>query len=250
MPHAGFDRQPSGDRWRQNFVAIVLGLLFKQFDAGHRHDSRRHAVFLQLLTTFESEPNFGAGSNQDQLGIDPVATALGTDTVRFSQHVSTLAQAFSRSELLSINQRHLLSRQRQRCRRFASQDRQPPGFAHLVHVGGSNDEQVRNSAQSGQMFDRLVRRSIFAQAHRIVSEDVDNLNFRKTSEPNRWAHVIRETHERAAVRNQSAIQRHARHRRTHAMFANTPMNDAPIVTAGFEIAAVFDVGVIRHAKIG
>src|SRR5207249_9985461 len=99
LPHAGFDGQPSGDRWRQNFVAIVLGLLFKQFDAGHRHDSRRHAVFLQLLTTFESEPNFGASSNQDQLGIDPVATALGTDTVRFSQHVSALAQAFSRSEL-------------------------------------------------------------------------------------------------------------------------------------------------------
>src|SRR5437867_10637952 len=85
LPHAGFDRQPSGDRWRQNFVTIVLGLLFKQFNARHRHNSRGYAVLLQLLARFESEPNFGASSDQDQL-TDPVATALGTDTVRFSQH--------------------------------------------------------------------------------------------------------------------------------------------------------------------
>src|SRR5437660_12711839 len=34
------------------------------------------------------------------------------------------------------------------------------------------------------------------------------------------------------------------------MFAYPPMNYVATVTARFEIAAVFDVGVIRHSKIG
>src|SRR5437660_11519482 len=100
------------------------------------------------------------------------------------------------------------------------------------------------------MFDWLMRRSIFTQAHRIVCENIDDLHFRETSKANRWAHVIRKTHERAAERNQSAIQRHARHRRAHAMFAYPPMNYVATVTACLKIAAVFDVGVIRHSKIG
>ena len=35
LPHSGFDCEPRGDgRW-QNFITIVLSLLFEQFDTGH-----------------------------------------------------------------------------------------------------------------------------------------------------------------------------------------------------------------------
>src|SRR5437016_6573148 len=79
LSHAGLDRQASGDRWRQNFVAIVLRLLFKQFNARHRYDSGGYAGLLQLLTPFEGKPHFGAGGNQDKFRISPFAAAPGVD---------------------------------------------------------------------------------------------------------------------------------------------------------------------------
>ncbi len=65
---------------------------------------------------------------------------------------------------------------------------------------------MRDGAERGQMLDRLMRRAIFAKPDRVMRENIDDLHFRKTGKPNRRPHVIRKAHERAAIRNQPAVE--------------------------------------------
>src|ERR1043166_6982476 len=100
--------------------------------------------------------------------MNPVATARGTDLFArsargFRQNITTATQAVRRGECLSIDQRHFLSRQSQSGRRMATQNRQSPGFAHFMHVGGTDHEQMRDRAQGCEMFDWLMRRTIFTE---------------------------------------------------------------------------------------
>ena len=79
-----------------------------------------------------------------------------------------------------------------------------------------------------QLFDRLMRRSVFAQADRIVREDVNYRHLHEGCQANRRAHVVAEIEERAAEGPQLR-DRHAIQRGTHGMFANAEMNIAPAV---------------------
>ena len=73
---------------------------------------------------------------------------------------------------------------------MTAQDRDAPGFAHFVWIRRPNHKHMRYGAQSGKMLDRLMCWSILAKTDRVVSENVDHLDFRKRSKTNRRAHVI------------------------------------------------------------
>src|SRR3546814_7434141 len=82
------------------------------------------------------------------------------------------------------------------------------------------DVQIRNQAQAGNVFNRLMRRTIFAKTDRIMREHVDAALLHQRRHANRVARVVREHQEGAAERNQAAVQRDAVHRRRHAEFAH------------------------------
>src|SRR5689334_2631634 len=103
---------------------------------------------------------------------------------------------------------------------------------------------MRDRAQRREMFDGLVCWSIFTQPDRVVREHVNHLHFRKRSQANRGSHVIRKSEERSPKRNQTAVQRNARERRAHRVFAHAEVEYATIVTTRFETSAVLDVGVV------
>src|SRR5687768_18317631 len=84
------------------------------------------------------------------------------------------------------------------------------------------------------MFDRLMCWTILTKTNRIVRKNINHLHFGQRREPDRRPHVIRESHERSAERNQASVQRNACQRRTHRVFAHAEMNDASIVGAGRE----------------
>ena len=54
----------------------------------------------------------------------------------------------------------------------------PPGLGGLVGVAGPDDEQVRDGAQRGIVLDRLVRRTVLADADAVVREDADGARAR------------------------------------------------------------------------
>jgi hypothetical protein len=80
-------------------------------------------------------------------------------------------------------------------------DKRAGGFLRI----GANDIELRDHAQSTDGFDRLMRRTIFANADRVVREDVDVRQLRERGEPDRRPAVIREDHKRRAGRAEDAV---------------------------------------------
>src|SRR5260370_4842419 len=72
-------------------------------------------------------------------------------------------------------------------------------FNDLVGIGGTQRHESGNRPQRDQLLDRLVGRSIFADADGIVGEDPDRRNFHDGRETNRHFHVVAENQKRRAV---------------------------------------------------
>jgi hypothetical protein len=64
--------------------------------------------------------------------------------------------------------RKRLPRQHQRNRLVLQLRDDLPGFDHFVRVAGTEHNQIGHGAQRRQLLDRLMRRSIFSHADRIV----------------------------------------------------------------------------------
>jgi len=71
------------------------------------------------------------------------------------------------------------------------------------------------------MFHRLVGRTVFAKPDRVVCHDIDDALAHQRRQTDRGAAVIGEDQERAAVRNDSTVQRHAVHGGCHAVLTDT-----------------------------
>ena len=96
------------------------------------------------------------------------------------------------------------------------------------------------------MLDRLMRRTVFADADRIVREDEDRGNLHDRGEPHRRAAVVAEDEERGAVAPQAA-EDHAVDRGGHAVLADAEVEVAAAGVVGREVAAGF---VEREQRLG
>ena len=76
------------------------------------------------------------------------------------------------------------------------------------------------------MLHRLVGRPVFADADGIVGHDENRPHTHQRRQPDRRAAIIRKHHEGAAIGDQPAMQRHAVHRRRHAVLADAVMDIA------------------------
>ena len=79
------------------------------------------------------------------------------------------------------------------------------------------------------MFNRLVGRTVFSDAYRIVCQYINDPNPHQCRQTHGRAHIIRKDKERAAVRNYATVQRHAVHNGTHCMFTNAVHNVVAVV---------------------
>ena len=110
--------------------------------------------------------------------------------------------------------------------RSALSQRDLPAFRRLHAVGGAHHQQVGNGAQRRQMLDRLVGRAVLAHADGIMRHHEDDADAHQRGEADRRAAIIGEHQEGAAIGNDAAMQRHAVHRRRHAMLADAVMDIA------------------------
>ena len=119
-----------------------------------------------------------------------------------------------------------------------------------VGVGRANDGHVGNGAQRRELLDRLVRGPVLAESDRVVRVDVEHVLLHDRRETHGGAHVVREDQERAAVRQNAAVQRHAVHHRRHCVFANTKMHIARGVVVRREVLPRLDRRVVRRRQVG
>ena len=73
-----------------------------------------------------------------------------------------------------------------------------PGLDHLVGVAGADDGHAGDRPQRRELLDRLVGRAVFADADRVVREDVDDRDFHQGRQADRHPAVVAEDQEAGA----------------------------------------------------
>ena len=97
------------------------------------------------------------------------------------------------------------------------------------------------------MFDRLMCRTVFAQADRVVRVDEDRTKLHQCGHADGVAGVVRECEERAAVGNEAAIKRNAVLDGAHAELANAV---ADVSTAHIVVRQTLNTGPVGEIGTG
>ena len=119
-----------------------------------------------------------------------------------------------------VQGRELLSGQHQQRRAVRPRDSRPPGPGRLVGVARSNDIEVRNGSQGGDVLDGLVCRSVLAETDRVVGHYVDDRELHERCQPNRGTSVVCEHEEGRSVWPDTPMQRQTVADPAHAELAH------------------------------
>jgi hypothetical protein len=128
-------------------------------------------------------------------------------------------------------------------------ERVAPSDGGLHRVARPPDAHVRDEAQARQVLDGLVRRTVLAEADRIVREHEHDAVAHQRSHAHGVARVVRKHQERAAVGDETSMQRDAIHDRAHAEFADAVVEVvAPLRPA--DRLRSFPIRVVRAGQVG
>ncbi len=140
-----------------------------------------------------------------------------------------------------------------------------PGLRGFGRIGGAQHVEPGDRTQASQLFDRLMRRPIFADGDTIVREDVEHLQPAQCAEANGWFHVIGEHQKRRAEGQDPAVRGHPVDGRPHRMLAHAERYVTPGVApyavdralnrraarfGRLEIAFAFQCGIGGRVQIG
>ncbi len=223
----------------QDALAVGFVLLLEQLPAGHRHDTGADAFGLQDVAGLHGDGDFGAGGHQDRLTF---AFGIGQNIGALGGQVLVL--------VLGPHGRQALTGQRQHRRRFFGAQRHFPRFGGFHRVGGAEHIGVGCGAADRQMLDRLVGRAVFAQTDAVMGHHEHRGHLHQRGQPHRGAGIVGEAHEGAAVGAYAAMQRHAVHRRGHAVFADAPIDVAALAVVDVKDAQIAGLGVVGPGQIG
>src|SRR5262249_1432518 len=129
---------------------IVRVLFQEQFETWNRNDARRDTMLREQLCTVDRDRNFGTRGEDRH-----VRTTVGSSDL--------IGAACAHIVLVEpvAQLRQVLPRQRKDAWAIFRLERKLPAFGGFHRVTRTKHEQIRNGAQRGEMFDRLMRRSVF-----------------------------------------------------------------------------------------
>src|SRR5579859_590262 len=90
-------------------------------------------------------------------------------------------------------------------------------FGNFVRVAWAHDENVRHSAKRSELFDGLVRGTVFAKADGVVRENENDGYLHQGRETNSGLVVIAEIKE-GSTEGTQASESHSAHGRAHGVF--------------------------------
>ena len=153
-----------GNRLRQHLLLIGLVLLLEQFPGRHADDARRDTLRRKLFGGGDAERDLAARADQDH---------LRWRTAEVRQHIGAARNARGRSEAAAIQRRQRLPAQDQAGGLMLQLAARYASLRHLIGIAGPQRDQPRHGAKPGQLFNRLVGRSVLADADQVVREDVE-----------------------------------------------------------------------------
>src|SRR5581483_7308176 len=100
-----------------------------------------------------------------------------------------------------------------------------------------------------EMLDRLVGRTVFAEADAVVGEDVNDAEAAHRRQANGGSHVIRERQERSSKRNETPVQGYPVGDRAHRMLADAKVDVAALKVPGSDVALVLEIREVRGGEV-
>ncbi len=236
------DADPRPHGRRQHFVAVLPRLAVEQLPTRHAHHARLDATRRELIARRQREVHLRPRRQQDHIGLA---------VRRVGEHVGPLRDTRGRREDRPIEGRQVLPRQDHRGRLIVELDEDPPGLDDLVRVGRSEDEEAGHGTERRQLLHGLMRRPVFADADRVVREDVHDGDLHQGGQADRPTGVVREDQESRPVRPQLR-ERHAVRDRCGRVLAHPEVQVASGPALGLEAARALErqVRLRRRGKVG
>ena len=239
LTHGGLDADAHGGASRENLAAIGFVLFGEKLHAGHGDHAGADTLGFEEFLGLEGGGDFGACRDQDGLTL---AVCFGEHIGAFLGQVGVLG--------LKAHGRQVLAGERENRGRVLGGQGDFPGLGGLGGVGGAEHIGVRRGAADGEVFDRLVGRAVFADADRVVGHDKDRRDLHQGREAHGRAGIVGEAEEGAAIGADATVQRHAVHRRRHAVFADAPIDVASGAVVHVEDAEIVGFGVVGAGQVG
>jgi uracil phosphoribosyltransferase len=145
----------------------------------------RLPVGRDLAHRFGGDSDLGAGGDHDRLG-RPVAVDQHVAAARDRRHLRRAARLM----------RHGLAREHEARRAVAILDRRAHATAVSTRIAGRHTSMCGMMRAGSQVLDRLVRRTVLAEADRVVRIDEDHAERISAGHAHRVARVVRERQER------------------------------------------------------
>ena len=125
-----------------------------------------------------------------------------------------------------------------------------PRISSFNGVAGSNHQHIGNGSKRGDVFNGLVSGSIFSEADRIVTPNINHGKFLHCSESDRGLHVIREAKKGGHKMSESTVVSNSIRDPRHCMLANTVMDISSRAVLSIKRAEIFEEGIGRAGEIG
>ena len=145
--------------------------------------------------------------------------------------------------------RQILARKHQTGWAIGAFDRRAPRRRGFDRVAGAPYVVVRDVAQRGEMFDRLMGGAVFAQADGIMGVDVYRACARQRAHPHGVTRIVAEHQKGRVVRQKTAVQGKAVADRGHREFAHAEINVIRVGVCAGDRFAAFPQGQIGMREI-
>ena len=210
---------------RKHALLIRTGLVTEKTLARHVHHPNGDTLGGKQFGALNERRDLRAGGDHHNFGLG-----------RIKHHVTALGDLCGLLAAAGAQRRKaldVLTRQHQRNGPLLL-DGQLPRHDGLITVGRAQHDhrtfivvvsEVFHQADLGFMLDRLVRRTVLANAERVVRPDIDHVQAHQRRKTHCRFHVVREDEERAARRNHTPVQRHAVGHAGHRQFRDSSLKE-------------------------
>ena len=142
---------------------------------------------------------------------------------------------------------NVLARGHEACRSFGVEKHLNERVRSLGRIGGTERDNPGNHAQSGEMFDRLMGRTVFADVETVVGENEHRRKLHERSETDRGAAIVAKDEERRAVASEATERGNAVGDRGHRELADSVADIAAFERAGADIGKALQIRLVAGA---
>ena len=226
------------DILRQDALLILLALLLEEIHARHRDDADVDAALAELFLCLDGQRYFRARADQDA---GHVRRILG-----FRDDVSALERFLARARQL----RQVLAREYESRRRLRGSHSEVPASSRLRRISRTEDVEVRQRTQHGELLDWLMRWAILADTNAVVRQDVRRRQMHERCEAHHRLHVITEDEERRDVSAQATVQHQAVLDSCHGELADAEVQVAARIIRLAEVALAIHMRLVGRCEVG